>query len=144
MQPLTEIPPDAEAKLHDLPLPGQLGWPENLDEGGLAYTTCVYFVQDEEDGPIKIGVSTVRAFQERLHALQIGNPRRLHVRRLVLGSHGLERLLHKRYAEHKIHGEWFEPHPEVLAAASPEAVDVRSEVERLREARRRHKERWGK
>ena len=73
----------------------------------------VYFIQGA-GGAIKIGF-TQQDLSERLKCLQTGSP----VRLVVLGQQNApkkrERFLHKRFAAHRLHGEWFEPHPDILA-----------------------------
>ena len=122
---LTEIPPGDVPVLIDLDT--------ELDGS----QSCVYFIQEGDDGPIKIGVSTIGSVHGRLRSVQRGNPRVLRLRRVVRGGYGLEGTLHKRYAEHRMVGEWFEPHEEVLAVATPETFELAAEVERLRSARQR-------
>lgn len=63
-----------------------------------------YFIQQGDDGPVKIGIANNPA--QRLERLQCGNPEPLYGRVLIPGNH--ERELHKRYAEKKIRGEWFD------------------------------------
>lgn len=70
-----------------------------------------YFIQAEDGGPIKIGLSTYGKVDDRLKSLQTGNPLRLVVRRLVHGDH--EATLHKHFAAHRLGGEWFEAVPEL-------------------------------
>lgn len=71
-----------------------------------AYTgSFVYFIQQGDDGPVKIGVATDP--QERLGALQIGNPDPLYLRQAVPGSFPLEYELHSRFGEWHVRGEWF-------------------------------------
>lgn len=72
-----------------------------------AYDTpdFVYFVQEEDGGAVKIG----RAFDpvKRLAQLQCGNPRRLKIRALLLGSPELEKGLHRLWRAAAVGGEWF-------------------------------------
>lgn len=69
--------------------------------------TCVYFVQPETTPYVKIGVTTVLGIDRRLAGLQIGNPHRLYLRRLVEGDYELEARLHARFAQYRMAGEWF-------------------------------------
>lgn len=85
--------------------------------------SCVYFVQEREDGPIKIGVSTAYGLAARVSGIQNGNSRALILRRVVRGDYGTEAALHERFAQHRIRGEWFAPHPDVVAAATPAPID---------------------
>lgn len=75
---------------------------------------CVYFLQEGDDGPVKIGRTSLGLLASRVAGMQIGNSRPLHVRRVVVGGSALERVIHERLVEHRIRGEWFQPHPEVL------------------------------
>lgn len=68
----------------------------------------VYFARRRIDGAVKIGVA--RDVDRRLGGLAIGaGPVDLLVK--VAGDFGLERSLHKRLSELKLHGEWFRPEP---------------------------------
>ena len=67
----------------------------------------VYFAQDGDDGPIKIGTSKYVA--RRLRSLQISAPRPLRLLGTMPGGHGLERELHRQFADLQVHGEWFRP-----------------------------------
>ena len=74
----------------------------------------VYFIQRADGGPIKIGFTT-REPGERLKQLQCGSPDPLCLLgfQMVWGI-SRERLLHKRFAEHRLDGEWFAPAPAIL------------------------------
>lgn len=79
----------------------------------------VYFIQEENDGPIKIGVSW--NVTKRLHTLQSANPHELFVLDTVrcaskTAAAALEKKLHRRLHAYQIRGEWFEPVPEVRVA----------------------------
>ena len=71
----------------------------------------VYFIGGEV-GAIKIGYS--KAPKERLTTLQIGSPIPLAILASFAGSMADEARLHERYAAHRLHGEWFERHPDIL------------------------------
>jgi hypothetical protein len=72
----------------------------------------IYFV-GPEGGPIKIGFASRLEF--RLKDLRTMNAFPLIVHAVAQGSPRLERDYHKRFAEHRLHGEWFDPAPEILA-----------------------------
>jgi hypothetical protein len=72
----------------------------------------VYFVS-AGDGPIKIGVAANP--EARLKELQTGHPYRLEILALVEGGTPLEREYHVRFAAHRLHGEWFARHDDILA-----------------------------
>lgn len=72
----------------------------------------VYFIR-AGDGPIKIGIAC--DLDRRLREIQIHHFDELRVVATVGGGMKLERELHKRFAAHHIRGEWFAPHPDILA-----------------------------
>ena len=72
----------------------------------------IYFI-GPECGPIKIGMASRLKF--RLNDLRLMNPYPLLVHATVTGLPKLEREYHRRFAEHRLHGEWFAPHPDILA-----------------------------
>lgn len=87
----------------------------------------IYFIGTSHGEPVKIGrTSSVR---KRLAAIQNGNHRRLHVLASFKTADPLEAeaQYHSRFAEHRLHGEWFEPHADILA-----------EITRLTNERNRH------
>lgn len=65
----------------------------------------IYFIQEGENGPVKVGkgVSTVA----RIKQLQTGNPRPLKIYAVVPGYSSLETRIKKDLAEFQINGEWF-------------------------------------
>ena len=67
----------------------------------------IYFIQSGTGGPTKIGF-TKRAVRERLSALQIGNPHRLHLAAYTFGSPALEREIHGMFRPFRLGGEWFD------------------------------------
>ena len=80
--------------------------------GGLS----VYFIQQGDDGPIKIGIAREPA--ARLRGLQTGNPEQLRILRAVEGSFFVEWSLHSAFAESRIRGEWFRPTDELVDLAT--------------------------
>lgn len=85
--------------------------PAKPNSGGEA-CAAVYFIQ-APNGPIKIGRAVNVA--NRLRALQTSHPSGLRLLAVALGGYRFERAYHRQFAEHRLHGEWFEPHPEILA-----------------------------
>lgn len=75
-------------------------------------TSHVYFVQSGDDGPIKIGFTRRKGL--RLVALQNGSPVKLRMLCAIPGGRALERILHDRFAKHRMCGEWFSPTPRML------------------------------
>lgn len=65
----------------------------------------VYFIQDDDDGPVKIG----EAFdpRSRLGELQCGNHRPLKLRAVVLATVTTEKELHALWKRSCVRGEWF-------------------------------------
>lgn len=80
----------------------------------------VYFVQMGRNGPIKIGQSRDdRTLRRRLEALSTSLPYAPRLRGVVPGvGRDYEQALHRRFARHRLRGEWFRPMPEVLEAAN--------------------------
>lgn len=77
------------------------------DEGGRCY-----FIGGEE-GPVKIGFSV--APESRLAAIQSCSPVALSILALAGGGDARETAYHHQFAAHRLHGEWFERAPEILA-----------------------------
>ena len=73
----------------------------------------VYFIQGA-GGAIKIGFTQQR-ISERLKCIQNGSPVKLVVLALRQASKECERVYHRRFKAHRLHGEWFSPHHDILA-----------------------------
>lgn len=75
----------------------------------------VYFVtaRGVPDYPIKIGMTT-RPVEKRLKSLQTSCPYELYVIATVEGTSAYEWVLHVDLAQHRLEGEWFKRHPDVL------------------------------
>lgn len=73
----------------------------------------IYAIQEGSDGPIKIGFATTPS--HRMVILQSGNSRTLRMLTTVAGTINRERSIQRKLKKHKIRGEWFKPHREVLA-----------------------------
>lgn len=73
----------------------------------LSRVDMIYAVWPERDVYVKIG--RTRGTRSRLSGLQTGNPRRLHIVMLIpSGQNGwTEWMLHDRFREHNVSGEWF-------------------------------------
>jgi len=94
-------------------------------------TQLTYFVQCNGDGPIKIGRSDNMA--RRLKTLQSCCPYPL---KIILTERGFEREgeHHRQFAEHRMTGEWFEPHADILQYISEqEQEDFRSKHNEMME-----------
>ncbi len=72
----------------------------------------VYFIASES-GPIKIGIAGNPC--DRLKGLQTSHHERLAILVVCDGGADQERAYHRQFAAHRLHGEWFERHPDILA-----------------------------
>jgi hypothetical protein len=75
-------------------------------------TDCVYFIQADVGGPIKIGYSA--DVFKRLSSIQVGYPYKLEILLAIPGSRKDEKDLHKKLKAYHLRGEWFNPNPQVL------------------------------
>lgn len=85
----------------------------------------VYFIQADENGPIKIGFTSDKP-EKRLNQLQTGNHASLKLLGAINATADREKELHAALAEWRLQGEWFEPHPTVLATVQ-EALSLSEE-----------------
>lgn len=76
----------------------------------------VYFVQEGEDGPVKIGFTSSH-IARRIYTLQSGNPRSLRLIGRFPAVPMVETRLHGMFSRTRIRGEWFEPSQELLVLA---------------------------
>jgi hypothetical protein len=83
----------------------------------------VYFI-GWPGGPIKIGISSSN--KDRITTLQNACPYQLEIFATVKGGRALELAYHRRYAKHRLRGEWFERAPEIEAEI--ERLAMTSEV----------------
>ena len=68
-------------------------------------TTNIYFIKDSS-GLIKIG-SAINV-KKRLKTLQIGNPNKLSIIKIINNVNKSEEIkLHKKFKKYRIKGEWF-------------------------------------
>ena len=74
----------------------------------------VYFVQPQSGGRIKVGTSSRKALDRRMSEISVGSPEPLVLLGVVDRKEFPEKSLHRRFAEHRRHGEWFEPAPELI------------------------------
>lgn len=72
----------------------------------------IYFI-GPDDGPIKIGWA--RNITTRVRDLRLANAYPLRIWASTQAAPALEREYHKRFAAHRLHGEWFDRHPDILA-----------------------------
>ena len=73
---------------------------------------AVYFIQEENNGNIKIGSSNDP--YKRLGSLQTGNSKKLKLIKIIKGGKEVESRLHHKFRKDKKTGEWFFPSEELL------------------------------
>lgn len=78
-----------------------------------AMEQMVYFIRAGADGPIKIGIARDPA--GRLATLQTGHHDTLSIVAITAGGSAQEAAYHAAYRAHRLRGEWFDPHPDILA-----------------------------
>ena len=71
----------------------------------------VYFIQGTDGGPIKIGSSVDP--KSRFNDIQTCSPVRLSLLATIDGGPWLENALHRHFKIDRLHGEWFQPTPEL-------------------------------
>jgi hypothetical protein len=76
------------------------------------FARYTYFMLDKLTGNIKIGQST----EPGTRAQNIGSSLSTDIELLATVRCGtFERAYHNAFAAHRLHGEWFSPHPDILA-----------------------------
>jgi hypothetical protein len=69
---------------------------------------CVYIIQSEIGGYVKIGFSVSAQAKERIKQVQQGLPFRVKVIKILDNcTYETEKNLHKKYQKYRIRGEWF-------------------------------------
>jgi hypothetical protein len=76
----------------------------------------IYFIKSEKTHEIKIGFTV--QLEKRLSSLQTAHPSKLQLLATIPGTYEYEKSLHQRFANFRLNGEWFEPHPDLLAFIS--------------------------
>jgi hypothetical protein len=118
---------------------------------GVGGVTFVYFIGESDDGSLKIGTSKDPI--SRLRGMQTGNPRRLRIEHVLVGSSYLEKLLHEIWESFAIFSahaasrtesapgtEWFKPEiretllPVVVTAAEAQVAYIREHRDVIDEA----------
>lgn len=84
----------------------------------------IYFIQAEGVGHIKIGFTDGDDALTRLAMLQTGSPVTLRLIGTMPGTMGDEKDLHRRFAAHRVTGEWFKPVAELLDLIKPTEATV--------------------
>lgn len=104
--------PDGKGGLvEQIVVPGPRAFDAPALRSAPAYAT-IYFI-GPESGPIKIGYTVNVTL--RLRDLRLANALPLKLWASIHGPTKLEREYHRRFAAHRLHGEWFERHPDILA-----------------------------
>lgn len=87
---------------------------------------CVYFIQDGDDGLIKIGM-TKTTVHERHMNLQMAHASPLYIRGIIRDEspRDLESTIHALFQSHRRHGEWFAPSKEILDFIKDRAEPVK-------------------
>jgi len=68
--------------------------------------TNLYFIEDEANGAIKIGVANCP--ETRMRQLQVGNPNKLFLLKVIDDINPIDELdIHEKYKNYRIRGEWF-------------------------------------
>lgn len=75
-------------------------------------TSYVYFLKIGENGPIKIGFT--KHIRHRLTIIQVDNPLMVILIAVLEGGRKEEFALHKKFAKHRLYGEWFTPDNELI------------------------------
>ena len=72
----------------------------------------IYFVQAGEKGPVKVGLS--KNPMSRVKQLQTSNPHTLKLLGIIPGDRETEEMIHDKFEDHRLEGEWFEPTNELI------------------------------
>lgn len=74
----------------------------------------IYFFGCETTQEIKIGITSGRV-EKRMATVQTARGHKINLLATVPGTTEFERALHDRFSQHRLRGEWFRPHPDILA-----------------------------
>lgn len=96
--------------------------------------SCSLYIIQDKHGAVKIGIAANA--DQRLRDLQVGNPHELTlVYKLEFASRKIaqevEIILHRRYANDAVRGEWFSTNAETLIADIEFAVNVGAVIQRF-------------
>jgi hypothetical protein len=80
----------------------------------------VYFIRSSRSGLIKIGISSHPI--NRLRELRTSEP--VELLGTLQGGRDKELALHKQFAEHRVHGEWFTPSPCLIEFIRSKGISV--------------------
>jgi hypothetical protein len=84
----------------------------SIVNGGQKQRKCVYFIQDVNSNRIKIGKS--KMLNRRYDKLKRNNAGDLKLLLSIDGYSSKETMLHRKFLQYRLHGEWFEPAQEIL------------------------------
>lgn len=80
-----------------------------------AHGPVVYFMQFGDGEPIKIGFTT--DIGVRLEVIRSAHWQEMTILSAMKGDRSTEKALHKKFAKHRVSGEWFRPAEEILRMA---------------------------
>ncbi len=86
--------------------------PQNKQQNKKANFGQIYFIQQGDNGAIKIGYSTNP--EKRLQTLRTASPLPLRILKIIVGGKTKEKDLHRQFAHLQMDGEWFQSTPELL------------------------------
>jgi hypothetical protein len=89
---------------------------------GIANPSYIYFIGEQDDGPVKIGLAKDPV--KRVRQMQTGNPRRLKVEAVLVGDRATERLFHDLWAEYAVHA----PHSDGKPESAPQTEWFSAEI----------------
>ncbi len=72
----------------------------------------ITYIFSSSNGMFKIGCTN--NIQQRLAAIQVGNPNFIEVYATLYGGKEIEKKLHEQLAEHRVSGEWFRIDEEII------------------------------
>lgn len=79
--------------------------------GQKVWVTVVYFIVS----PTAIKIGRTKDAARRTAVIQTSHPEPLQLVATVDGGLALEKEYHRRFAPHRLRGEWFAPHPDILS-----------------------------
>ncbi len=77
----------------------------------------IYFIKSTTNHEIKIGF-TSGDVTKRLSTLQTSHPYKLELLATISGNTKFEKSLHRKFQQYRLKGEWFQPHPDIIAYVS--------------------------
>ncbi len=97
---------------------------------------ATYIIQAGPTGPVKIGRADDP--EDRMRTLQTGQAEELRIIRIVDTPYDCEGAFHERFAEHRLRGEWFRFHADMMTfiPAAPEPETISGVMRKARKAAR--------